>query len=163
MRRSASGICRGSPIGGAVLGALGRAGADDLPGALPDGLGTRLGSRWTRGVDLSTGQWQKLAIARALMRPAPLLRILDEPTASLDAETEHAIFERYAEAARRPGTDGSGTVTLLVSHRFSTVRGADLIVVLDHGRVAETGSHEELLARRGLYAQMYGLQARAYR
>ncbi|MEV7196996.1 ABC transporter ATP-binding protein [Streptomyces sp. NPDC093510] len=144
----------------AVLGALGRAGAADLPGALPGGLGTRLGSRWEHGTDLSTGQWQKLAVARALMRPAPLLRILDEPTASLDAETEHLVFERYIEAARRPGP---GTVTLLVSHRFSTVRGADLIVVLDHGRVAETGSHEELLARRGLYAQMYGLQARAYR
>ncbi|MEV5983205.1 ATP-binding cassette domain-containing protein [Streptomyces sp. NPDC052114] len=158
----------------AVLGALGRAGAADLPGTLPDGLGTQLGSRWERGVDLSTGQWQKLALARALMRPAPLLRILDEPTASLDAETEHVMFERYIEAARRPAPNGvhanggrpngggPGTVTLLVSHRFSTVRGADLIVVLDRGRVAETGSHEELLARRGLYARMYGLQARAY-
>lgn len=149
----------------AVLGALDRAGAADLPGTLPDGPDTQLGSRWERGIDLSTGQWQKLALARALMRPAPLLRILDEPTASLDAETEHVIFERYIEAARRPGTDGGepDTVTLLVSHRFSTVRGADLIVVLDHGRVAETGSHEELLAHGGRYAQMYGLQARAYR
>ncbi|QES40009.1 hypothetical protein DEJ49_02570 [Streptomyces venezuelae] len=144
----------------AVAGALARAGAVDLPGTLPAGLGTQLGSRWEGGVDLSTGQWQKLAIARALMRPAPLLRILDEPTASLDAETEHLVFERHIEAARRPESWG---VTLLVSHRFSTVRGADLIVVLDHGRVAETGSHDELLARRGLYAQMYGLQARAYR
>ncbi|MFE6165689.1 ATP-binding cassette domain-containing protein [Streptomyces sp. NPDC056486] len=149
----------------AVVGALGRAGATDLPGTLPDGLDTQLGSRWERGVDLSTGQWQKLALARALMRPAPLLRILDEPTASLDAETEHVIFERYIEAARSPRPDGGrpDTVTLLVSHRFSTVRGADLIVVLDHGRVAETGGHEELLAHGGLYAQMYGLQARAYR
>ncbi|MGW6059254.1 ATP-binding cassette domain-containing protein [Streptomyces sp. NPDC055189] len=149
----------------AVASALDRGGADDLPGTLPDGPDTQLGSRWERGIDLSTGQWQKLALARALMRPAPLLRILDEPTASLDAETEHLIFERYIEAARRPGPDGSrpDTITLLVSHRFSTVRGADLIVVLDHGRVAETGRHEELLARGGLYAQMYGLQARAYR
>ncbi|MEV8017578.1 ABC transporter ATP-binding protein [Streptomyces sp. NPDC086554] len=148
-----------------VVAALDRAGAADLPGTLPDGLGTQLGSRWERGVDLSTGQWQKLALARALMRPAPLLRILDEPTASLDAETEHVIFERYIEAARRPWPYGGdpGTVTLLVSHRFSTVRGADLIVVLDHGRVAETGRHEELLARGGRYAQMYGIQARAYR
>ncbi|TGB07299.1 ABC transporter ATP-binding protein [Streptomyces sp. MZ04] len=147
-----------------VVTALERAGAADLPGTLPDGPDTQLGSRWERGVDLSTGQWQKLALARALMRPAPLLRILDEPTASLDAETEHVIFERYIEAARRPRPDGGdpGTVTLLVSHRFSTVRGADLIVVLDHGRVAETGRHEELLARGGLYAQMYGVQARAY-
>ncbi|MEU6990449.1 ABC transporter ATP-binding protein [Streptomyces sp. NPDC046465] len=149
----------------AVLDALGRAGAADLPGSLPDGPETQLGSRWDHGVDLSTGQWQKLALARALMRRAPLLRILDEPTASLDAETEHAIFERHMDAARGTGPDGTrpGTVTLLVSHRFSTVRGADLIVVLDRGRVVETGRHEELLARRGLYAQMYGLQARAYR
>ncbi|WP_328491987.1 ABC transporter ATP-binding protein/permease [Streptomyces sp. NBC_00414] len=149
----------------AVTDALARAGTADLAGTLPRGLDTQLGSRWEHGIDLSTGQWQKLALARALMRPAPLLRILDEPTASLDAETEHALFERYMEAARRPWPDGAdpGTVTLLVSHRFSTVRGADLIVVLDHGRVAETGSHEELLARHGLYAQMYGLQARAYR
>ncbi|MEU5686294.1 hypothetical protein DEJ48_35515 [Streptomyces venezuelae] len=149
----------------AAADALCRAGAADLPGTLGAGLGTQLGSRWQDGVDLSTGQWQKLAIARALMRRAPLLRILDEPTASLDAETEHLVFERHIEAARRPGTngDGPGTVTLLVSHRFSTVRGADLIVVLDHGRVAEAGTHDELLARRGPYAQMYGLQARAYR
>ncbi|MEU5950761.1 ATP-binding cassette domain-containing protein [Streptomyces sp. NPDC047525] len=148
----------------AVVGALGRAGATDLPGTLPDGLESQLGSRWERGTDVSTGQWQKLALARALMRQDPLLRILDEPTASLDAETEHVIFERYIEAARRPRPDGGrpDTVTLLVSHRFSTVRSADLIVVLDHGRVAETGTHEELLRRGGLYAQMYGLQARAY-
>ncbi|MEV0322813.1 ABC transporter ATP-binding protein [Streptomyces sp. NPDC050658] len=150
---------------GVIAGALDRAGAADLPRTLTDGVGTQLGSRWAGGVDLSTGQWQKLALARALMRPVPLLRILDEPTASLDAETEHLIFERYADAARRPHPDGSrqSTVTLLVSHRFSTVRGADLIVVLDRGRVVETGSHEELLALRGRYAQMYGLQARAYR
>lgn len=149
----------------AVADALNRAGATGLPGTLPDGPDTQLGSRWERGVDLSTGQWQKLALARALMRPEPLLRILDEPTASLDAETEHVIFERYIEAARRPRPDGGDpvTVTLLVTHRFSTVRGADLIVVLDHGRVAETGSHGQLLARDGLYAQMYGLQERAYR
>ncbi|MGW0909650.1 ATP-binding cassette domain-containing protein [Streptomyces sp. NPDC002853] len=149
----------------AIGDAVDRAGAADLPGTLPDGFGTQLGSRWERGVDLSTGQWQKLALARALMRPEPLLRILDEPTASLDAETEHVIFERYIEAARRPRADGGppDTVTLLVTHRFSTVRGADLIVVLDQGRVAETGSHDELLSRGGLYAQMYDLQARAYR
>ncbi|MWA15910.1 ATP-binding cassette domain-containing protein [Streptomyces sp. BA2] len=149
----------------AVAEALGRSGATGLPGTLPDGLDTQLGSRWERGIDLSTGQWQKVALARALMRPEPLLRILDEPTASLDAETEHVIFERYIEAARRHRPDGGrpATVTLLVSHRFSTVRSADLIVVLARGRVAETGSHEELLAQDGLYAQMYGLQARAYR
>jgi ATP-binding cassette subfamily B protein len=92
------------------------------------------------------------------MRVRPLLLVLDEPTAALDAETEHALFERYASAAR----EGAG-VTLLVSHRFSTVRMADRIVVLDGARVAEVGSHEELLARRGTYAELYGLQAAAYR
>ncbi|MFE0171184.1 ATP-binding cassette domain-containing protein [Streptomyces sp. NPDC059002] len=94
-----------------------------------------------------------------------LLCRMYEPTASLDAETEHAVSARHADAARRPGPDGAdaGTVTLLVSHRFSTVRGADLIVVRDQGRIVETGGHDELLARRGLYAQMYALQARAYR
>ncbi|MFC7307812.1 ATP-binding cassette domain-containing protein [Streptomyces monticola] len=148
----------------AVRGALARAGAAELPGALAHGLDTQLGSQWPGGIDLSTGQWQKLTLGRALMREAPLLRILDEPTASLDAETEHALFERFVTAARDPGTAGGhGTITLLVSHRFSTVRSADLIVVLDEGRLIETGHHEELLARGGLYAQMYELQARAYR
>jgi ATP-binding cassette, subfamily B, bacterial len=95
------------------------------------------------------------------MRPAPLVVILDEPTASLDAPTEHALFERFAAAARAGLSRGS--VTLLVSHRFSTVRVADTIVVLDGGRVREQGSHEALTAAGGLYAELYGLQARAYR
>jgi len=87
--------------------------------------------------------------------------VLDEPTAALDAETEHALFERYATAVREQGT--AGRITLLVSHRFSTVRMADLIVVLDGTRVVEVGSHEELLSRRGHYAQLYAIQAAAYR
>ena len=97
------------------------------------------------------------------MRERPLLLVLDEPTAALDAETEHALFERYAAAARRADGDGAGPVTVLVSHRFSTVRMADRIVVLDGARVAETGTHEELMARGGTYAQLYAIQAAAYR
>jgi ATP-binding cassette subfamily B protein len=92
------------------------------------------------------------------MRDRPLVLVLDEPTAALDAETEHALFERYAGAVR--GHDG---VTILVSHRFSTVRMADLIVVLDGARVAEVGTHEALMAKRGQYAQLYRIQANAYR
>jgi ATP-binding cassette subfamily B protein len=95
------------------------------------------------------------------MRDRPLLLVLDEPTAALDAETEHALFERFAEASRQARNDGR--VTVLVSHRFSTVRMADLIVVIDGGRVVELGSHEELMARGGLYAELYGIQASAYR
>jgi ATP-binding cassette, subfamily B, bacterial len=112
-------------------------------------------------VDLSFGQWQKLALARGFMRPGPLLTVLDEPTAALDAETEHALFERYADQARASRRDGG--ITVLVSHRFSTVRMADLIVVISDGTVAELGSHEELMARRGAYAGLYAIQARAYR
>jgi ABC-type transport system involved in cytochrome bd biosynthesis fused ATPase/permease subunit len=102
-----------------------------------------------------------LALARASMRPAPLLLILDEPTAAIDALTEYALFERFREAARRGELQGA--ITLVVSHRFSTVRMADLIVVLDDGRIRERGSHDELMRNNGLYAELYRLQARAYR
>jgi ABC-type multidrug transport system fused ATPase/permease subunit len=145
----------------ALAGALERAGAADVAAALPKGLETQLGPSWEGGVELSGGQWQKLALARALVREAPLLTVFDEPTAALDAPTEHALFERVAAAARCG--DSRGAVTVLVSHRFSTVRMADLIVVLDEGRVRELGSHEELMAVGGLYAELYELQARAYR
>jgi ATP-binding cassette subfamily B protein len=138
-----------------------RGGATDVLARLPRGLETQLGPTWHEGVDLSFGQWQKLALARGFMRDEPLLLVLDEPSAALDAETEHALFERFAEAARTSG--GRGRVTVLVSHRFSTVRMADLIVVLDASRVVEAGSHEELTARGGLYAELYEIQARAYR
>jgi ATP-binding cassette, subfamily B, bacterial len=96
------------------------------------------------------------------MRDEPLLVVLDEPTASLDATTEHGLFERYAEAAKRTGQT-TGAVTILVSHRFSTVRSADLIVVLDGGKILEKGSHEELVELGGRYAELFELQARAYR
>ena len=142
----------------AVLTAVGRAGAGDLVSKLASGLNTQLGATWPDGVEVSFGQWQKLALARGFMRDAPLVLVLDEPTAALDAETEHALFERYARAAR-----SDGRITILVSHRFSTVRIADLIVVLNGARVAELGTHEELMARRGQYAELYGIQAAAYR
>jgi ATP-binding cassette subfamily B protein len=97
------------------------------------------------------------------MRDDPLLLVLDEPTAALDAETEHALFERYAAAARATDGGANGRITVLVSHRFSTVRMADLIVVLDGSRVVEFGDHETLLAAGGQYAELYGIQASSYR
>ncbi|MEX2373710.1 MAG: ABC transporter ATP-binding protein [Dehalococcoidia bacterium] len=150
----------------AVTAAVGRAGADDVVEHLVEGLDTQLGRSWPGGVEVSFGQWQKLALARGFMRERPLLLILDEPTAALDAETEHALFERYAAASRSAeGAAGAedGRITILVSHRFSTVRMADLIVVLDGARVVEVGSHEALMERRGQYADLYGIQAAAYR
>jgi len=145
----------------AVSAAVGRAGADDVVERLPHGLDTQLGSSWDGGVDLSFGQWQKLALARGFMRDSTLLQILDEPTAALDAETEHALFESFARQARRG--EGAGRITVLVSHRFSTVRMADLILVLQGSRLVEVGSHAELMAAGGLYAELYGIQAAAYR
>ncbi|HEY6361437.1 MAG TPA: ABC transporter ATP-binding protein, partial [Vicinamibacterales bacterium] len=145
----------------AVLAAVGRAGASDVVARLTSGLDTQLGPTWPGGVEVSFGQWQKLALARGFMRDDPLLLALDEPTAALDAETEHALFERYAAAARQG--EGRGRVTVLVSHRFSTVRMADLIVVLDGARLAEMGTHDELMAKRGRYSELYGIQAAAYR
>jgi len=142
----------------AVVSAVGRAGADDVVGKMALGLATQLGTSWPEGVEVSFGQWQKLALARGFMRDHPLVLVLDEPTAALDAETEHALFERYASVAR-----GDGRITILVSHRFSTVRMADRIVVLDGARVAEVGTHEELVGRNGQYAELYKIQAAAYR
>jgi ATP-binding cassette subfamily B protein len=146
----------------AVVAAAARAGADDVVTKLPSGLDTQLGRTWPGGAEPSFGQWQKLSLARGFMRDAPLVQVLDEPTAALDAETEHALFERYAAAARAEGDEG-GRITLFVSHRFSTVRMADLILVLDGARLVEAGSHEELMARRGPYSELYAIQAAAYR
>ncbi|MEX2393440.1 MAG: ABC transporter ATP-binding protein, partial [Actinomycetota bacterium] len=146
----------------AVGVALERAGAGDVMTTLDDGPSTQLGKSFLGGRDLSGGQWQKLALGRGMMRDRPLVLILDEPTASLDAETEHRLFESYAGAARRARSQ-TGAITILVSHRFSTVRAADLIVVVDEGRVVEAGSHGELMRRGGLYSELFTLQARAYR
>ena len=147
----------------AVIAAVERAGASDFVSRLTSGLDAQLGPTWPGGVDLSFGQWQKLALARGFMRDRPLLLVLDEPTAALDAETEHALFERFAAAARGAGGSRRGCITILVSHRFSTVRMADLIVVLDGARLVEFGTHEELMSRKGQYSELYGIQAAAYR
>lgn len=146
----------------AILAALDRASARVVVDGLPSSLRTNLGRSFEDGIELSGGQWQKLALGRAMMREVPLLLVLDEPTASLDADSEHALFERYAAAATRVGRE-TGAITVFVSHRFSTVRMADIIIVIDDGRVAETGSHAELVARGGLYAELYEIQARQYR
>jgi ATP-binding cassette, subfamily B, bacterial len=145
----------------AVEAALDRAHAGDVVGRLEQGLSTQLGKSHTEGTELSGGQWQKLALGRAMMRELPLLLILDEPTSALDAEAEHSLFERYAEGARRVAR-ATGGITVLVSHRFSTVRMADQIVVVADGRVVEAGSHSQLMRNRGLYAELYELQASAY-
>jgi ATP-binding cassette subfamily B protein len=152
----------------AVVTAVERAGASDVVDRLTAGLSTQLGPTWPDGVEVSFGQWQKLALARGFMRDQPLLLVLDEPTAALDAETEHALFERYAAAARGGKSNGAaaranGCITILVSHRFSTVRMADLIVVLDGSRVVEAGGHDELVSKGGKYAELYGIQAAGYR
>lgn len=140
---------------GAVQAALRKANAH------MDTMDTQLGPSWAGGVDLSGGEWQKLALARSMMRSAPLLSILDEPTASLDPHTEHALFEQIAADSRQARADGR--ITLLISHRFSTVRMADLIIVLTDGRIVECGTHEQLVDNGGLYAELYQLQASAYR
>ena len=141
--------------------ALERAHAGDVVGRLEQGLSTHLGKSYAEGTELSGGQWQKLALGRAMMREMPLLLVLDEPTSALDAEAEHALFERYAESALRVG-EATGAITVLVSHRFSTVRMADQIVVVADGHVVEAGPHAALMRNRGLYAELYDLQARAY-
>ncbi|MHA6763087.1 ATP-binding cassette domain-containing protein [Streptacidiphilus sp. PAMC 29251] len=143
-----------------IAAAVRAADAEGIVAGLPDGLDTQLG-RELGGVELSEGQWQRAALARASMRPDPLLFVLDEPTASLDAVSEQAIFERYMARAGELAAR-TGAVTVIVSHRFSTVTGADLILVLHQGRLVESGSHGELLALNGRYAELYGIQATAY-
>jgi ATP-binding cassette, subfamily B, bacterial len=147
-----------------VVDALERAGAGDLMTLQPSGLDSLLGKKWG-GIELSGGQWQKLALGRAIIRHQPLLVLFDEPAAALDAVAEHDLFQRFAAEARTPRTaeGAAGRVTLLVSHRFSTVRMADLIIVLADGRIVESGSHDALMRRGGLYAELFELQARAYR
>jgi ATP-binding cassette, subfamily B, bacterial len=145
-----------------ALAALDRAGAAGLDAQLPHGLSTYVGGPYTGGHNLSGGQWQKLALGRAMRSPDPLLVVLDEPTASLDAHAEQALFDRYTEAASAYAAT-SGTVTLLVSHRFATVRMADLIIYLEEGHATEAGTHDELLASAGRYAELFTLQASGYR
>jgi ATP-binding cassette subfamily B protein len=144
-----------------VWDALDRAGARPLVEKLPHQLRTQLGPQWPDGVDLSLGQWQRLALARAMMRPYPSLLVLDEPSASLDTAAEHALYERFSRASEFGAA--TSAITLLVSHRFSTVRMANLIVLLRDGRVTEVGSHDELMRLDGVYAELFELQARGYR
>jgi ATP-binding cassette subfamily B protein len=145
----------------AVAEAVRNADASGLAADLPGGLDTQLGTRWDGGVGLSGGQWQRLALARSQMRPTPLLMVLDEPTASLDAHSERAMFERFSEIADA-AAESRGAVTLLVTHRFSTTRHADRILVLHDGRLIEDGTHAELVDLNGHYADLYRLQAAGY-
>jgi ATP-binding cassette subfamily B protein len=129
--------------------------ADEVIERLPKGYEQLIGRRFRTGVDLSGGEWQKIAIARAYMRDAQVL-ILDEPTAALDARSEYEVFQRFKELSQ-------GKTAVLISHRFSSVRMADRIVVLDDGRVEATGTHNELLQSGGRYAELFELQAAGYR
>ncbi len=139
----------------ALLDAAVRSRADSILERLPGGLDQLLGRRFEGGVDLSGGEWQKIALARAYLRQAQVL-ILDEPTAALDAVAEYEVFERFANLTQ-------GKIALLISHRFSTVRMADRILVLESGRIAEQGTHDQLMAGGGRYANMFTLQASSYR
>jgi ATP-binding cassette subfamily B protein len=146
-----------------VGAALHRAGAEDVFAALPQSGATPLGRSFDNdGVEPSGGQWQKLALSRAMMRLQPLLLVFDEPTASLDAESEARLYRRWADAAGRTAGE-VGAVTVLVSHRLSGTRAADLIVVMADGAVVEVGSHEELMRRRGRFAELFEAQAQGYR
>ena len=128
--------------------------ADDVIDELPDGYEQMLGKRFAKGMELSGGQWQKMALARAYMRDAQLL-ILDEPTSALDARAEHEVFVRFSDLIKEK-------TAVLISHRFSTVRMADRILVLENGTLLEMGSHEDLVARKGKYAELFRLQAKGY-
>jgi ATP-binding cassette, subfamily B, bacterial len=145
----------------AVSAAAARARADRVLRSVPGGLSGYVGHSYESGAELSGGQWQTVGLARTLMRQHPLLLILDEPAAALDAPAEHDLFERYASSAGQAGQEHGG-ITVLISHRFSTVGMADLIAVLNDGRLTECGTHRQLMASGGIYAELFTLQARAY-
>ncbi len=142
--------------GDRIARASAEGGADDVIATLPRGLETQLGHWFKDGIELSGGQWQKIALSRAFMREEADILVLDEPTASLDAEAEHHVFERFRALAR-------GRTTIIISHRFPTVRRADRIVVIEHGQVVEQGTHDALVEAGGRYARMFELQASGYR
>lgn len=143
-----------------VAAAVDASDAGGVVAVLPDGLRTQLGKD-LGGVELSEGQWQRTALARSSMRDAPVLLVLDEPTASLDAMSEQAVFERYSRRSKRLASQ-NGAVTVIVSHRFSTVSAADQILVMHEGEVVERGTHPDLMKLGGRYAEMFELQARGY-
>ena len=148
-----------------IARAVERGGAEELVGALPGGLDAPLGRWFQDGTELSGGQWQKVALARAFMREEADILVLDEPTAALDAESEHAVFERFRALAAgkdRPAEQGPRT-TIVISHRFPTVRMASRIIVLEKGRIVEEGTHDALVAHGKKYARMFSLQAEGYR
>jgi ATP-binding cassette, subfamily B, bacterial len=145
----------------AVSAAADKARADRVLRAVPGGLNGYVGHSYTDGAELSGGQWQTVGLARTLMRQHPLLLILDEPAAALDAAAEHDLFERYTSSAGQAAREHGG-ITVLISHRFSTVSMADFIVVLDHGQITEFGTHRELMTNPKLYAELFTLQARTY-
>jgi len=136
--------------------AVDRGGADRLVARLEQGLDAQLGRHFDKGVELSGGEWQSVALSRSFMREEAEVLVLDEPTSALDAQAEHALFERFRELTR-------GRTSILVSHRFPTVRMADRIVVVDGGSIVEEGSHEELTQKGGRYARLFALQAEGYR
>ena len=138
-----------------VSSAASKSGASSVIEKLPDGYETMLGRWFNKGTQLSGCEWQKIALARAFMRDARIL-ILDEPTSSLDAQAEYEVFAHFRLLTR-------GKTAIFISHRFSTVRLADRIFVLEHGEIIESGSHQELVGLGGRYAELFNLQAEAYR
>jgi ATP-binding cassette subfamily B protein len=139
----------------AIYEAARKSGADSMIEELPDGYEAMLGRWFKKGTELSGGQWQKVALARAFMRNAPIL-ILDEPTSALDAQAEYDVFTSFRHLTE-------GKTAVFISHRFSTVRLADRIFVIEHGKIRESGSHAELIDLNGRYAELFNLQAMAYR
>ncbi|HUC13926.1 MAG TPA: ATP-binding cassette domain-containing protein, partial [Acidimicrobiales bacterium] len=145
----------------AITDAVRDARATDVLEVVPGGLTGSVGRGYTKGTDLSGGQWQTVSLARCVMRRHPLLQILDEPAAALDAAAEHALFERFGSSAEVAARERGGA-TVLISHRFSTVLMADTIAVLAGGQLRERGSHRQLMLNDSLYAELFRLQSRAY-
>jgi ATP-binding cassette subfamily B protein len=138
-----------------IVGAATKSGAHPVISALPEGYDTTLGRWFSKGRDLSGGEWQKIALARAFMRDCEVI-VLDEPTAALDAENEFKVFQQFRELTE-------DKIAVLISHRFSTVRMADRIYVIERGEITERGTHAELLAQGGTYARLFTMQAESYR